>query len=219
MAKRFHDTDIWEQDWFVALPSKYKFLWLFIKDKCDDSGVWRPNKELLQRIIGEPLNLNEFLVYVNNDEKERILILPNGRWFLKEYFLFQYGDSFNPHSPVHRGVLKRLVNNNIHINELSKVYIGNLSHVDNQILKQIAYEYPKDSLIKDYGYPINRVKDKDKDNKKESVRENKIHGISFINGTKVKLSDNSIQELGERQIEFVRSGDYKAENIIKGIIF
>lgn len=186
MAKRFTDTEIWEQDWFVALPNKYKLLWNFIKDKCDDCGVWRPNKEILQRVLSEPLNLNEFLVYVNSEEKERILILLNGRWFIKDYFFFQYGDNFNPHSPVHRGVLKRLVNNNIHIRELSKVTVGKLIDAEIQILRDIAYSYPKDTLILDYGYPINRVKDKDKDKDsltEEGAGETKNHHKNSINGT------------------------------------
>ena len=42
MAKRFTDTEIWEQDWFIDLPNKYKLLWNYIKDKCDNVGIWRP---------------------------------------------------------------------------------------------------------------------------------------------------------------------------------
>jgi hypothetical protein len=110
MAKRFTDTEIWEQDWYIDLPTKYKLTWNYIKDKCDNCGIWRPNKSLLQRIIGEPVNLEEFLTFVNV-EKGRITVLPTGRWFLRDFFIFQYGDKFSPTSQIHKGAIKQLVAN------------------------------------------------------------------------------------------------------------
>jgi hypothetical protein len=163
MAKRLTDTEIWEQDWFIELPTKYKLTWNFIKDKCDDCGVWRPNKSLLQRIIGEPVNLEEFLTFINIDGKERIRILKNNRWFLVEYFFFQYGDKFNPKSPVHRGALKRLLQNNVHPKELSYLSIGKLESIDIEELKEIGYQKGSDSILKAYTYTTDRDKDKDKD--------------------------------------------------------
>lgn len=167
MSKRLTDTEIWEQDWYIDLPNKYKLLWNFIKDKCDDCGVWRPNKSLLQRIIGEPINLDEFLTFINIGGKERIRILQNGRWFLIEYFFFQYGDKFNPKSPVHRGAMKRLLQNNLHPKELSYLHIGNLINIDIQELKEIGYQKGTDSILKAYGYDSDRDKVIDKDNAKD----------------------------------------------------
>ena len=173
MAKRMHDTDIWDQDWFIDLPNKYKLLFNFIKDKCDDCGVWRPNKSLIQKIIGEPVSLEDFLLFINTDDKERILVLPNKRWFLKEFFVFQYGNKFNPQSPVHRGVLKRLLSHSIHLNQIPKITCYNLQSADFEQLNEIAYQYPTDTLLISYGYPINRAKDKvkAKDKDKEYIEE------------------------------------------------
>lgn len=169
MSKRLTDTEIWEQDWYIDLPNKYKLLWNFIKDKCDDCGVWRPNKSLLQRIIGEPINLDEFLTFINIGGKERIRILQNGRWFLIEYFFFQYGDKFNPKSPVHRGAMKRLLQNNLHPKELSYLHIGNLINIDIQKLKEIGYQKGTDSILKAYGYDSDRDKVIDKDKVKDNT--------------------------------------------------
>lgn len=48
----------------------------------------------------------------------------------------------------------------------------------------------------------------------------KINGVKFLkDGNHVQLSDGSIQELGEKQKEFIASGDYKPANIYKGAIF
>lgn len=226
MAKRFTDTDIWDQDWFVALPNKYKLLWQYIKDKCDDCGVWRPNKEILQRILSEPLNLNEFLVFINTEEKERISVLKNGRWFLKEYFVFQYGNKFNPRSPVHRGFLKRLVLNNIHIKEIPNIECNNLKEADFEILRQIAYEYPTDTLLIAYKYPTDRVKDKDKDIKKGGVGENKKNGKQILYGVRfdenknvVFFEDGSSQELGESQKYEATHTPYSPQRIVKGQVY
>lgn len=171
MAKRMHDTEIWDQDWFIDLPNKYKLLFNFIKDKCDDCGVWRPNKSLIQKIIGEPVTLEDFLTFVNNGDKERIMVLPNGRWFLKEFFIFQYGNKFNPQSPVHRGFLKRLLSHSIHLNQIPKIVCYKLQNADLEQLNEIAYQYPNDSLLLSYGYPINRAKDKNKDIAKDKDKD------------------------------------------------
>lgn len=187
MSKRLTDTEIWEQDWYIDLPNKYKLLWNFIKDKCDDCGVWRPNKSLLQRIIGEPINLDEFLTFINIGGKERIRILQNGRWFLVEYFFFQYGDKFNPKSPVHRGALKRLLQNNLHPKELSYLHIGNLVNIDIQELKEIGYQKGIDSITKAYGYDSNRDIDKDK------AKDNTVLDYEEIKFDKNSLTPKMVQ--------------------------
>lgn len=163
MAKRFHDTEIWEQDWYVDLPNKYKLLWNYIKDKCDDCGVWRPNKSAFQTLIGEPVKLDEFLQFINCDGKNRIILLPNGRWFLFDFFKFQYGDKFNPKSNVHKGAFKRLLSNGINPNIVTYLDFGKLKDIDFQSLKEIAYTKGTDRLSVAYGNPINRVKDKEQD--------------------------------------------------------
>lgn len=147
MANRLTDTDIWEQDWYAELPPKYKLFWNYIKDKCDNSGVWRPNKIMAQILIGEKIDEKEFLNLVNLD-KERIRILPSKRWFLKDYFQFQYGRVFAPKSQVHRGALRSLVSNGIHISEVLGSGCGKLVFVDFETLRKIAYEKDSNSLLK-----------------------------------------------------------------------
>ena len=183
MAKRFTDTEIWEQDWFIDLPNKYKLLWNYIKDKCDNVGIWRPNKSILQKIVGEPINLDEFLGFVNID-KERLKVLPSGRWWIKDFFVFQYGNRFSPESNVHKGALKALVQNGIHINEIFQDGIGNLKYIDFQELRTIAYAKDIKSLSVAFGNPIERVKDKEQDKDNYKVKED-------IKGKEVKEENQS----------------------------
>ena len=160
MAKRLTDTEIWDQDWFVELPTKYKLFWCYIKDKCDNAGFWRPNKVIAQRIIGEPINIQEFLEFINVD-KERIVVLPTGKWFLRDYFLFQYGDTFSPSSKVHIGALRTMVSNGVHVAEILKTGSGNLKNVDIQELKEIAYHKDIKRLSEAYQNGIDRTKEKE----------------------------------------------------------
>lgn len=156
MAKRLHDTDIWGEDWFAELPTKYKLLFLYIKDKCDNVGIWRPNKSAIEFLAGEKINLNEFLEVINS-EKERILVLSSGRWFIKSYFTFQYGDRFSPASQVHRGAIKSLLSNGIHPKEILQNSLGYLQFIDIQQFREIAYSKDSNRLLEAYQYPIDRT--------------------------------------------------------------
>lgn len=161
MAKRFTDTDIWDQDWFVDLPPKYKLFWYYVKDKCDHVGIWRPNKVIAQRIIGEPINTEEFLQFVNCEGKHRIIVLPSKRWFLKDYFVFQYGDHFSPTSPIHKGAIKSLVANGVHPSEILNGSIGKLQELSIEQIKKIAYAKDNYSLKEGFEKGINRDKEKE----------------------------------------------------------
>lgn len=192
MAKRFTDTEIWEQDWYIDLPTKYKLTWNYIKDKCDNCGIWRPNKSLLQRIIGEPVNLEEFLTFVNV-EKGRITVLPTGRWFLRDFFIFQYGDKFSPTSQIHKGAIKQLVANGVHPKEILGKSIGEIQNYDLEEVKEIVYSKDINILLIAYNNPYQRVKDKVKDkdyvlsltNAKKSKNETGISGNFKARGEEI----------------------------------
>lgn len=219
MAKRFTDTEIWEQDWYIDLPNKYKLFWNYVKDKCDSVGIWRPNKGMAQRIIGEPINLEEFISFLNID-KERIIILNSGRWFIKDYFIFQYGDKFSPTSQVHKGALKILLQNGIHPREILKDSIGKLKELDLQQLKEIAYAKDINILNEAYGNPSIRVKDKDKDKNKEykGGMGDFLKGNEFIENEFVIFTDGTSQRLGKDQKALFEMGELKPKDITKGLI-
>ena len=112
MAKRFTDTTKWSEDWYLDLPLKDKLFWIFICDNCNHAGIFKPNKKLFEYVIGCDVDLKKFVNRVNQ-EKERIIILGNGRWYLKGFIEFQYGANLNPNSNVHKSVLKLLNENDI----------------------------------------------------------------------------------------------------------
>lgn len=112
MSKRFSDTNIWTNDWFISLPLNYKMFWIYLKDSCDYAGIWKPKKIMFERLNQTEINLDEFFNLVNKD-KTRIRILENGKWFIENFIVFQYKAKLKENNNVHRSVIKRLNENNI----------------------------------------------------------------------------------------------------------
>lgn len=119
---RFRDTEIWQEDWYCELGGEYQKLWDFICDKCDNAGVWKPNKIDFETKTKFKVSLDSFFKKVNGD-KERIMLLDNGRWFLPGFIKYQWFNkkdtfSFNLGNKLHISFCKILIANGI---ELTKV--------------------------------------------------------------------------------------------------
>jgi hypothetical protein len=112
MAKRFVDTEIWGDKWYRKLPCKYKELWRYICENCDNAGVWKVDIDLAIFQIGETLEHDEALRFLN-DGKERVSVLNHGTyWQVKEYVKFQFG-ALSDKSRVHESVLKLIENHRV----------------------------------------------------------------------------------------------------------
>lgn len=153
MPKRFTDTEIWKEDWFIALSKNHKLLWGFVKDNCDHAGIWRPNSTTFDRLVGAKVNLDEFLAAVNAD-KERIRVLEGGRWYLSGFVEFQYGGRLNPKNHMHQSVITILQGAGIDVlSYLSPQTDLNLTPSSGQVV------------------PIQGAKDKDLDKDKDTVQD------------------------------------------------
>lgn len=182
MAKRFHDTDIWDEDWFIALPKDYRDFYLFIKDKCDHAGIYKPNIAKFNKLYDCNINTKKAIELINKDgdlkNKERIIVLNNGRWFLPDFICFQYGNNLNLNNRVHASALKVLETNGVKLDS-----IRGLIEVKHR--------------LKD------KDKDKDKDNSKGVIRGKEARDKFFNNIPKDLLEDlkkdypniNTTQEL------------------------
>jgi hypothetical protein len=185
MGKRLHDTEIWDEDWFQDLPNKYKLFFSYIKDKCDNVGIWRPNKNNFQKTVGEPIVMDEFLMLINQG-KGRIAVLPSGKWFLRDFFCFQYGHKFTPTSPVHRGALKQLVANGLTPTNILGVLVDDkIQHLDLDGFREIAYSKDINTLLVSFGYHTERTKAISKDKDK----------ILNKNSIVIEMNENSINDI------------------------
>lgn len=63
--------------------------WDFITARCDHAGVWKPNKNDFETKTKFRVNLDSFFLKVNGD-KQRILLLENGRWFIPGFISYQW---------------------------------------------------------------------------------------------------------------------------------
>lgn len=117
MAKRFTKTDIWNDDWFYELSPEYKLFWFYIKDDCDFAGVWQPKTRAFKSATDLNIDLNKALEYFNFG-KQRIRVLDNGRWFLEDFFVFQYGETLNLSNRVHSSILSTWERSNIPLSSI-----------------------------------------------------------------------------------------------------
>lgn len=118
MAKRFTDTMKWNEDWYLDLALVDKLFWIYICDNCDHAGIFKPNKRMFELLIGGKIDVRKFLQTINQD-KPRVCVLGNGRWFLTGFIEFQYGNKLNPNNRVHKSILKLLNENDISLDVAS----------------------------------------------------------------------------------------------------
>mgnify|MGYP003643312864 FL=1 len=117
MSKRFHDTDIWDEDWYLDMPLEYRSFWGYVCDKCDHAGIWRPNVRRFNADIDNKVDLDTALTFFNTN-KERILPLESGHWMIKDFVPFQYGKSLNKNNRVHLSVFNRLTDLEVNLGSI-----------------------------------------------------------------------------------------------------
>lgn len=109
MAKRFTDTNKWDDEWFLELEPAHKLLWIYILDTCDHAGVWKVNFKKASFCIGALLDKETSLKAL----KGRVADLGNGKWFIEKFIPFQNGEKLNENNNAHKGILKLLKFHNI----------------------------------------------------------------------------------------------------------
>lgn len=135
MAKRFTDTEIWNQDWFLDIPKDYKLFYFYMKDSCNHAGIFKPNFRVFSALNECSINGDEALDLFNSD-KERILVLENGRWFIIDFFKFQYGGKLNTKNNAHKSALKSLEDNGVILKQIKGVDLSETKEIDaNPVLK------------------------------------------------------------------------------------
>jgi len=101
MAKRFTDTEIWNDPWYRKLQPEAKIFWRFLLDRCDVAGFWKKDYEMASFQCGFEVT-DEHLNELNNG-KERVA---DHQSYLQvvDFVRFQYGElspDCKPHKPVY----------------------------------------------------------------------------------------------------------------------
>jgi len=144
MAKRFIDTEIWNNTWFMDLLPIEKIMFFYIVTKCDYVGVWNPNFRLASFVINSEwdLNWNELL----KKTKGNIEVLENGKWFLPDFCKFQYGE-LSEQSRPHQTYIKKLKEYGL----LNRVVVNNKSNTMSAKRKRLTQK-KKDEILSKYKY-------------------------------------------------------------------
>ena len=104
MAKRFTDTELWDKEWFMKLPSKLKCLVKMVRDKSDLCGVWSPNWAIAKTYLNEDVAEEDLLSIDGGRQFKKI---SKGKIFCIGFIEFQYGE-LKEKSPVHRKIIAML---------------------------------------------------------------------------------------------------------------
>lgn len=85
MSKRFIDTDIFDDDWFMELPKDAKLLWLYFITKCNHAGMLKLNEKLC-RVQTDIKDLQGTIIQLSN----RIVTVSEQLYFIPKFIEFQY---------------------------------------------------------------------------------------------------------------------------------
>lgn len=103
MAKRFTATEIWEEDWFIELPTEYKLFWFYALSACDQAGVFKVNIKKFCVLNNVQID-SETAFELFNKGKKRLRKVNGSMWLFEDFFTFQYGQTFNLNNRVHKSI-------------------------------------------------------------------------------------------------------------------
>lgn len=190
MAKRFFATEIWSEEWFLSMDKEYKLFYYYLLSNCNHAGIYKVNTKTFNLLNKSDIKPDEIISNINN-EKDRIIVLNKTTWFIPDFFVFQYSDTFNINNRVHESVYFSMLQFDLNLTSIRGLKL------DKSILTYNSKHKKYGHLI-DFNLTPNRpqidptygAKDKDKDNtvittKKDA--EKKIETNGYSGGEKSNL--------------------------------
>lgn len=140
MAKRFTDTEIWNDPWFRKLDAYHQNFWRYLCDRCDMAGFWKKDWEDVE--FRCHLKADDGIIERFNNGKTRLI--DKGDYIhIVDFIFFQY-NRLKFESKPHQAVI-----------DLLKKYV-----TKGLITEQLANTYLS---VKDKDKDKDKEKDKDKD--------------------------------------------------------
>ena len=85
MAKRFIDTGLFDDDWFMELAKDAKILWIYFLTKCDHAGLIKLNPKLCEIQTGVK-DISGTIKQLGN----RIVTVTERLYFIPKFLQYQY---------------------------------------------------------------------------------------------------------------------------------
>ena len=114
MAKRFIDTNLFDDRWFMDLSKDGKLLWLYLITKCDHAGIIEVNARLIEFQTG----IKTYLT-VSEELGNRLIHLRDFYYFIPKFISFQYPNFPNSKVRQQESAIKRLLEFNINTEKLN----------------------------------------------------------------------------------------------------
>ena len=151
MAKRFTDSEKWQDVWFTELSNDNKIIWLYLLDTCDNAGIFKLNLKLLNFNCSTNITVEEFISIF----KKKITQINEESWLINKYCYYQYGPDFltSKNKAVEKAVVKL-------------IQLGVIKNIKGTNTLSIGYQYPIDTLQEE-----EEVKEEVKEEIKEEVKE------------------------------------------------
>lgn len=154
MAKRFIDTNLFTDSWFMNLPPESKLFYIYLITNCDHAGIIDLNIRLAEFQTGIKGLANSLETVIEQFGEKRIIHIRENYYFLPKFICYQYPNGLNSSVKAHHSVIDRLKSF-----QLTKQY--------NETLKQGL----NNSLVTVQDKDIDKDKDKVKDILKGGVGE------------------------------------------------
>lgn len=90
MAKRFTDSEKWQDNWFTELTNDQKVIWIYLLDHCDNAGIWKMNMKNLNYFCSTNISVEYFIFTF----QKRLTRIDEELFIINKFCLFQYGPDF-----------------------------------------------------------------------------------------------------------------------------
>lgn len=133
MAKRYTDTDKWNDDWYVSLSNDYRIIWQWLLDNCNHAGICKRSLSILNRDCNTNVSEQDIA-----DQLCGRLVIRESIWFIPKFLKFQY-PNIGGNKPAIISVVKELRLHNLY--EMIRELFGN----DYLIIKDKDKDKDKDT--------------------------------------------------------------------------
>lgn len=204
MAKRFIDTGIFNDSWFMGLSVSNKLFFIYLITNCDHAGIIDLNIKLAEFQTGIKGLANSLLTVIKEFDN-RLIRLSDNYYFIPKFIKYQYPNGLSNNVKAQLSVINKL-----------KEF--NLFDDSNQTVKQEL----ANSLLTVQDIDIDKDKDKDKDKQTVKIEtKNDLHPLqkyvidNFPNVSKLKTQltkQNCIELLKNYSKETVKNVLMSMEN-------
>lgn len=109
MSKRFIDSGIFDDDWFMDLSKDAKILWIYFITKCDHAGILRLNEKLC-KVQTDIKDLQTVIKQLGN----RLVNVNEHLYFIPKFIEFQYPGFPNSKVRQQQSALEILIKLNLY---------------------------------------------------------------------------------------------------------